>query len=310
MLAQDDSVQQRPQLSLHRRRGQANKIAAEHPCLQPHLRRRAQDPGAVGWVGRNIDHVRIGRPQRPQNRREIRGGWRIACIIHGRQPGRLGVDPSAVGRIAGELGIRPQDREGLRLRVHAHRQVEEAVREGQLRLRPHRHHGEHARIVVFAVDRQCEQTEVQLVVARHDRHCRRGHIGRIAGQHEVHVIDVQQLDVDAGHVGRVALRIVADQLDRTPQQSARRVDLFGPDFRRQDAGFADRRQPAGLRFAKPDRNRLHRSGRRNPANDQGRHGQPMLYSVHESPLPDVSRALCRDVSKYVPIGQRYSWRGM
>src|ERR1700722_9269316 len=68
------------------------------------------------------------------------------------------------------------------------------------------------------------------------------------------MVDVEQLGVDAWHVRGIALVVVKYQFDRTPQQSTLRIDLVGPDLRRQDTRLADYGEPADERVRKADGN--------------------------------------------------------
>ena len=44
--------------------------------------------------------------------------------------------------------------------------------------------------------------------------------------------DVNQLGVDAGHVRRIALIVVVDELDRTAEQPALGIDIVAPKLKR------------------------------------------------------------------------------
>jgi hypothetical protein len=93
-------------------------------------------------------------------------------------------------------------------------------------------------------------------MADDDRHGRRDHVGRVTADHDVHFIDVEQLGVDARNGRRVGLVIVINELYRPTEKPALGVDLFLPDLHREQRRFAVRRQAAGQRHAKADRDRV------------------------------------------------------
>src|SRR5260221_399250 len=110
--------------------------------------------------------------------------------------------------------------------------------------------------MVLAVHGEREQPEEQPVALDHDRHCGRHHVGGVTGNGQVDLVDIDQLGIERRDRRRVALVVVIDQLDLTPQQPALRVDVILPDLHRQGCGFPDGGDPAGQRHAEADRDRL------------------------------------------------------
>ena len=79
MFAQNDAIQQRSRSGRHRGGREANEAAAELPDLQPHFRSSTKNPGGIGGIGRNVDQIGVGCPDRPQNGCEIgRGRGKLA----------------------------------------------------------------------------------------------------------------------------------------------------------------------------------------------------------------------------------------
>jgi hypothetical protein len=109
-----------------------------------------------------------------------------------------------------------------------------------LRIGTGRQHGKIARVVELAVHREAEQADEQLVMSHDHRHGRRGHVGGVTGHHQVHAIDLEQVDIDAGDIGRVGLVVVEYQLDRAAEQTAASVDVLCPDLHGKYAGFSYR----------------------------------------------------------------------
>jgi hypothetical protein len=68
--------------------------------------------------------------------------------------------------------------------------------------------------------------------------------------------DVNQLGVDAGHVRRIALIVVVDELDWAAEQPALGVDVVAPGLQRDQKLLAVLRHAAGHRHAEADLDRL------------------------------------------------------
>src|ERR1051326_2076916 len=69
---------------------------------------------------------------------------------------------------------------------------------------------------------------------------------------DVDMIDVEQLDIQARNVRRIALVVVEHQLHWAPEQSSPGIDVISPDVHRQNAGLADGRETASLRLGESD----------------------------------------------------------
>ena len=162
----------------------------------------------------------------------------------------------AFAGVAAELGVGHRDRDGLRLGLLHLGHLEEAAREGRLRRRAVRDHREIFVVVEGLVDAGAEQADEQLLPLDHDRHRRRDLAGGIAADDQIDFVDVEQLGVDAGHLRRIALIVVVDQLDRPAEQPAFGVDVVFPDLHRQQRRLAVGRQRTGQRHAEADLDRL------------------------------------------------------
>ena len=103
-----------------------------------------------------------------------------------------------------------------------------------------------------------EQADERLALLHHDRHRRRDHVGGVAADHEIDFVDVDQLGVDARHRRRIALVIVVNELDRTPEQAALGVDLLFPDLHAEQRLLAVGGERTGQRHAEADLDRLAR----------------------------------------------------
>ncbi len=85
---------------------------------------------------------------------------------------------------------------------------------------------------------------------------------------EIHLIDIEQLGVDAGHIGGLGLVIVVDQFDLAAQESPPGVYIVPPDLHRQQCRLPGRTQGAGQRHAKTELKGLGRMRRRGKRNDE------------------------------------------
>ena len=228
-------------------------------------------PTGIRRIGAHHHDIRVGRLDRPHDRREIGLRRRIAAVVDDAQAERLGVFARAVGGVARELLVGGDDRHRLRLRALLHRDVEEALGEGGLRVRPRRDHHEIVRVVELGVDREAEQPDERLLLLDDDRHGRRQHGGGVGADDQLDLVDVEQLRVDARHGRRVALVVVVDELDRPAEQPALGIDVLLPDLLGEQRGLAVGREPAGQRHAVADLDRLAgRRLRRQRAGAQGR----------------------------------------
>jgi len=79
------------------------------------------------------------------------------------------------------------------------------------------------------------QEQAALLHQRHDRRRRHGAVGR---DEEVDLVDVEQLGVDAGDVGRIGLVVVGGELDLALEQAAALVDVLDPHAQREQRRLA------------------------------------------------------------------------
>src|SRR5262249_25806401 len=158
----------------------------------------------------------------------------------------------AVGGAACELGVGRKDRDGLRLRTLRCSDFEKSPRKGVHAVRPNRNHREILRIVEVPVDADSRETDRELVVRDDRRHRRCDEVGAIRPEQQVHLIDRDQLGVDAGNIGRPTLVLIDDELDRSAEQSALGIDVVTPDFERGADHLARRSAGAGQRKAHSD----------------------------------------------------------
>ena len=183
------------------------------------------------------------------------------------------------------------------------REREEAGGVGPLRLGPGGVHREIARIMELAVGRVREQPDRHHVLLHDDRDHRGDHVGGVGPDQQVDLVDVDELRIDAGHVRRVALIVVAQEIDRAAEQPALRIDVVAPDLERDqellaDAGDAPRHRHAAadldrLRGVRGrERGRRQRRQRREPGPPEGAHPQDSIWSATKRlrmrPSPSIS----------------------
>ena len=102
------------------------------------------------------------------------------------------------------------------------------------------------------VHADAENGDGGLVVLYDHRHRRCHHIGGIGAENEIDFVDIDELGVDAGHVRRIALIVVVDELDWAAEQTALGVDIVAPELQRDQKLLAVLRHPAGHRHAEAD----------------------------------------------------------
>ena len=293
-LVVDDAVHQRAELHLDRRHQEPDEGAAEHLRRQPDLVGGAHDADRIRRIGRDIDDVGIERLHRAHDRRIVGRCRRIFLVEHDLEAADfLDALARAVGGVLGEFGVGRDDRDGLRPRLLRGGQLEEAVSEGFLRLRPGRQHREILVVMEFAVGGIGQDADRGLVVLHQHRNCRRHHVGRVGADQQIDFVDVDQLGIDPGHVLRIALVVIEHQLDRTAEQAAFGVDVVAPDLQRRQHLLADRRHAAGERHAQADPDRLgglRRARQQQDAHNsherrQGARGFPHAQIAHVGLLP-------------------------
>jgi hypothetical protein len=166
---------------------------------------------------------------RADDRREVDGVGRIVSVDD-LQPGALHLRARAFESEAGILGIGAHEGDRLRLGIEAHRRVEVALRPADRRIRARRHDLEVSVVVELRIHIQPKQAHEGHVPLHHDRHRRRDHVGAVAGHHHVHLVDVEELRVDARHRRGVGLVVVVDELDLAAEDAAPGVHVLLPDL--------------------------------------------------------------------------------
>ena len=66
------------------------------------------------------------------------------------------------------------------------------------------------------------------------RHGGRRHVGGIGPEQQIDFVDRYQFGVDARHIGRIALIVVINELDRPAEQAAIGIDVVAPHLERDD----------------------------------------------------------------------------
>jgi hypothetical protein len=198
----------------------------------------AHDADRVRREAGDVNDIWAGGLDRPHDRTEVDLVRREAAIVNDLEIILLGPMSGADCSRLRKLGIGNRDCHELWLRIHRHRDVEEALREGQMRVRSE---GEDLKILVVAklfVDPQSSKRHEDLVVLHHKRHRRTDDVGAVSGNDEVDFVDVKKLGVDARHQRRIALVVVIDQLHLAAEEAAFGVLIFGPHLGRQQRGLA------------------------------------------------------------------------
>jgi hypothetical protein len=135
----------------------------------------------------------------------------------------------AVERVARVLDLGADQRDARRFRLLRGGEIEHAFgiigRRGALRV-----HGEIFRIFEALVCSQSENADCGPVGLYDRRHRRGDDVGTVRPDQQIDFVHAHELGVDRRRVRRIALVIVVDQLDRTPQQTAFGVDVVTPDF--------------------------------------------------------------------------------
>src|SRR5215469_4812127 len=252
----DEAVEQRAELGLDRGRLQPDHATADHLWLVADLVDRAYESDRVRRIGEDGDDVRIGRLDSSDDRREVGGRRRIALVVDDLEAGRFDVRARAFRGVDREFGIGCRDRDRLRLRVLRNGGFKETLARRYLRGRPQRDHGEVFRIVELGIDSQPEQADQHLLLLNHHGHRRRQQVRAVPADDDVDLVEVEQLLVQGGDRGRIALIVVIHELDRTAEQPALGVDVLLPDPLREQRRLAVGSEPAGLRDAVADLDRI------------------------------------------------------
>jgi hypothetical protein len=186
------------------------------------------------------------------DRRVVGRARRIRLVVDGLKAQTLDVLARADQRRLGELRVGTDQRDGLRPRCLSGRELEEALRERARRVRAIGRDLEVTGVLELLVVAEAEETHEGELAVHHDRHGRGDEVRAVARHDEVHLVDVEELRVDAGDGGGVGLVVVEDQLDRAPEQPALLVDVVLPDLHREQRGLAVAGEAAGERHAEAD----------------------------------------------------------
>ena len=259
-----DAVELFAQLLHERRVLHSDHCSTEQLGLQADFGCRPNEADGIGRVGRKQNHVGAGRLDGAHDRRVVDCRRRIAAVVHDFEIVLFRVLARADQHVVGELGVGADQRHGLRLRLERFGGREEVVRQHAFGIRTERCALEIARILELRIRAQREKHHDQLLALDDERHRRDDEVRRMAHQ-QVDLIDIDQLRVDAGYGRGVGLVVVVDELDRTAEQPALRVDLLGPDLLGHQMGLARGGEPAGERYAKADLDRLLRLRRKERA---------------------------------------------
>ena len=228
--------------------------AAEQLGLEAELVGRLDHAGRVRRVGADIDHVRIGRLDGADDRREIGRGRRIGLVVDDLEAHLLRVLARAGSRILRELGVGRGQRDGLQ--ALALGELEEAARPVLLGNGACRHDLEVAVVLELVVDSEAEQRREHHLLAHDDGHRRHDHVGAVAGDDQVDLIDLEQLGVERRNLRRVRLVVVVDELDRPAEQAALGIDVVAPDFHGDQGRLAAGTERPGERHGEADLDRL------------------------------------------------------
>ncbi len=301
----DDLVQELAELRLERRILQSDHAAAEELGLEADLVCRTHDPDGVGRIRGDVDEIRIGGVDGAHDRREIERARRIAAIVDDLEAHLECVVARPVGRLLGEVGIGADDRHGAELLRLG--DLEVATRELVHGVGASGKHGEIVRVVEGLVDREREQTHQHVIARDHDRHRGYREIGAVAGQRQIDLVDVEQLGVDARHQRGVALVVVVDELDRTPDEAALGVDVLLPHLIGGEDRLAVGGKPAGERHREADLDRVGRVHRRSHAGERERRNDHQPPGGHEPSLTPVHRRCSSLVSSGRPFSYFFCW---
>ena len=150
----------------------------------------------------------------------------------------------------------------------------------------------------MAVDTDRHHADGESLVFNDDRHCRRGHVGGVGTEQQIDFVDIDELVVDAGHVRRIALVVIKNQINRAAQEAALRVDVIAPHLQREQQLLAVLRHPAGECHAETDLDRIGRHRRRGEEQNSGSgkscapNGQRGRSSRTFSLPPDAATSQC------------------
>jgi hypothetical protein len=158
-------------------------------------------------------------------RRVVDRRWRIASVVDNLQSEFLGVLARAGEHVVRKLGIRADQRYGLRSRLQRFCHFEKGVGQHPFRVGSKRRALEILRILEHRIGAERQQHHDHLLAFHDLRHCGHNQIGGMPHQ-QVDLIDVDELSVDAGYDRGVGLVVVVDELDRAAEEPTLSVDLL------------------------------------------------------------------------------------
>ena len=241
-------------------------------------------PFEIRRVGGEEDHVRPLRLDGADGRREVHRARRVGPVIDHPQPVFLAQQADTFRGALGEVVVDGEDRDRLRRRRQHLGAFEEAAGIGALDVVSGDVHREVAVVLQLLVHAGAEQRNVAHAPLHHDGHGWRDHRGGVGRGDDIDLVDIDQLRIERGDVGRVALVVIGHQLHRAAEDAALGIHVLRPDLLRQQRRAAIRREAArratsrsrcgsGWRLAqRRGKGRQQRSARRQPPRGQGRVG--------------------------------------
>ena len=249
----DDAVEQRPQIGHHGCKLQTDHAAAEDldVVADPDLVDGAQNAGRIRRIGRDIDHVGLGSLERADDRGEFHRVRRIVLVEDDGNVALLGDIPRGQREILGELLVRREQRHGLSAGLLADIEERGCPTVG----RPPWRIVEPHVVADLAVHLEREIPHQQQAALLDERHDRRGRHRRIGREQDIDLVDVDQLGVDRGRLGRARLVVIDDEFDLAAEQAAFGIDVVAPDLGAELRSLAAARETTGLRHRHADLDR-------------------------------------------------------
>ena len=283
----DHAVEQGSELGLEVRVLHSDHGAAELAGLERDLVRSPDHSCRIRRVGGHEDHVRVGRLDGADDGSEVGRRRRVRLVVDHLQPGGLHVGARAFEGGVRVLRVGAHQRHGGGLWIHGHRDFEEALGEADRRIGAVGHDLEVAVVLEPAVRVGAEQRHEGHLALHGDGDGRRDHVGAVARDDEVDFVDVEQLVVEARHVGRVRLVVVVDELHRPAEQAALGVHVLGPHLHREQRGPAVPAERAGEAHAEPDLERFLGGGGKRGGEDE--RSDARVRAFHGVPPPTTRR---------------------
>jgi hypothetical protein len=134
-----------------------------------------------------------------------------------------------------------------------------------------------------------EEAERYLSMLHQHRYGRRHEIRAVGADDEIDLVDVDELRIDAGHVRRIALVVIEDELDRPPHHAALGIDVVAPDLQAEQKLLAVGRRAAGEVVAEADADRVRRA-RRQGKRQQDQSGERGMGEAQQGSSPQLGSA--------------------